>query len=116
MSEYEFNKEENEDFEMLTQRLLLVAITTGLTGITGLIAVIIAFDPYLLVSSLAVIVFAIFFYLPIDNFKRIITTEGSDIKELVRGFFELRAGWNVSIGILSLLAVIAFIKMLINVF
>lgn len=111
---YEFTNEENQDFEILTKRLLAVTIGMALMGLTGLFSLIYDFNWYILLFSLTLIVFGVFFYLPIDNFKRIITTEGSDIKELIRGFYELRTGWNISVAILAFLVIVSFFTMVGN--
>jgi hypothetical protein len=106
---YEFSKEENSDFKKLNLRMLALAVAIGLGGIANLVLYFMDGESWsLLVSGLLYLVMAVTFFLPLDNFKKIIETEGNDIKELMTAFKELDKGWLV-VNIVTALVVIVII-------
>jgi hypothetical protein len=107
--EYEFTENENKNFSKLAFNLRLVAVALVIIGITStILGLIPEFNILLLISGLTYLLMGIVFYLPIDNFLKITTNEGSDIKELIQGLTELNKGWVLVIGILVLNRIVQF--------
>lgn len=91
---YEFNKEEEKVFTDLSKWMLILSIMVILAGIATIVQYFVGDGGwFLLIAGITWILLGISLYFPIDNFKRITTTEGSDIKELMTGFKELDKGW-----------------------
>ncbi len=72
----------------------------------------------LLANGLMYIVLAVTIYLPVDNLKRIVQTEGSDIKELMVAFNELDKGWliaNIAMAISRLVLLLILVEAILSV-
>ena len=118
MSEYEFSKQEEHTIASLGQRMSIVAgliVATGISRIIlGLLAegfsgAVIVF----LIIALVNVAIGIVFYRPTNNFKRIATTEGNDIKELMSAFAKLTSGFNLLNYFLIAVVVLLLIRIII---
>ena len=108
---YEFSKEENKDFKQLIQRMLVMIFLIGLGGIATLVLYFMDSESWaILISGFLYLVLAVTFYLPLDNFKKIIETEGNDIKELMIAFKELDIGWLVANVVTGLVVIVIIIE------
>ncbi len=110
---YEFNEEQNAAFTLLTKRMSWLAIVITLGGVATIIQYIVDEEIELFIAGVLYLIMALSFYFPVDNFKRIVSTEGSDIKELSRAFLELKNGWlvvNIVTAILVIVSVWAAFK------
>ncbi|MHA2251726.1 MAG: hypothetical protein ACXAD7_15285 [Candidatus Kariarchaeaceae archaeon] len=113
MNNYEFSKEEEEVFTDLIKWMLILSVLLVFAG-TATIIQFIEGDTgfYVLISGITWAILGFTLYFPIDNFKRITTTEGSDIKELMVGFKELNKGWfaaNIITGLNRLMLLVLLI-------
>ena len=95
MTGYEFTEVQNSEIMKLAKYMTITSILTIIFGGLAIAFSIISVDIISMVYFAFFIIAGISFYLPIDNFKRIATTEGSDIEELIQGFKELSKFWNV---------------------
>jgi hypothetical protein len=111
MAQYEFTAEQNKVIGHVALRCVVNAVLLALLGLVGLIGAIISLrDATLLLSIVGMLYGVVFitmgvmFFRPADNFRRVTTTEGQDITEIMAGLNELRGGFKlVSILILALL-------------
>ncbi len=118
MSEYEFTEKQNKILSTLSKRLVQIGILFLITGIGRLIfsGGFVQRDGWqiatfvLILIGLVNLIMGITFWRPADNFKRMVTTEGRDIAELMTGLRELNAGFNV----LQYLVILSVILVLIN--
>ena len=120
MSEYEFSQEENVVVGTLAKRvawvgLLMVAwfvilliniVTSAFTASEWAII-----DVVDAVDCILFIIMGITLYRPTDNLKRIVSTEGQDISELMTAFGEINAGLRAVV----ILLVLHFILMLLAI-
>ena len=118
MAEYEFTNEENTTFDSLASALRRFALTfatwagllvlMGLAGFTG------GRSAYgniaMIVVGGATIVLALMFLKPVGNFKRITTTQGQDVSELLGALDEL----NKSFSLLRIFVALFFVAITIN--
>ena len=122
MSEYEFSKQEEQTIASLGQRMSIVAGLIAATGIgriihglvlgggaEGFSGAVIVF----LIIALVNVAIGIVFYRPTNNFKRIATTEGNDIKELMSAFAKLTSGFNLLNYFLIAVVVLLLIRIII---
>lgn len=126
MTEYEFTKEQNKTFRELARWMLILAFVVFLGGVATVIqwfldlsTVLNLTSMLLLANGLMYIVLAVTVYFPVDNLKRIVLTEGSDIKELMVAFSELDKGLliaNIAMGlsrlVILLILIVAILGML----
>ena len=116
MTHYEFSKDEEQKIAALGQRMAIVAIMMGIVGggrlIVGFLqgfgpdgfnGAVIAF----LIIGLLNVGLGITFFRPTDNFKRIATTSGSDIKELMIAFSEMTSGVKLINYLLMAMSILA---------
>lgn len=111
MTQYEFTPEQNKVIGHVALRCVVNAVLLALLGVVGLIGSLIALgDNVALISIVGILYGVVFiamgvmFFRPADNFRRVTTTEGSDITEIMTGLSELRGGFRlVSIMIIALL-------------
>lgn len=90
---YEFSEEQEQKILDFIKWMKFFAITLFIFGlVSGFIAGLTGFDRLTIVIGFVLIVSSVLFYLPADNFTRIVNTEGNDIGELLRGFKELNRG------------------------
>lgn len=95
MTSYEFNEDENSEILKLAKYMKITSFLTIIFGSLAIVFSIISFDLIAILYFGFFIIAGISFYFPTDNFKRIATTEGSDIEELIIGFKELSKFWTV---------------------
>lgn len=113
---YEFNEEEAENMWVLGNKVAIVGLLMIFGGVIGFVNSARGFDD---VDNMRSIVFAFQFvflivigivlFRPSDNFKRVATSEGKDIPELMEGIEELTLGFFISsilIGLIAFLNVI----------
>jgi hypothetical protein len=92
----------------MSDRIIILSIFVLLGGLSTIIATFVDdSSQWYLVSGFLYIVLAIALYLPTDNFKKIVTTEGNDIAELGRAFKELGRGM-IAVNLFTALNVIAY--------
>lgn len=111
MTQYEFTPEQNKVIGHVALRCVVNAVLLALIGVVGLIGALITLgDNVVLISIVGILYGVVFitmgvmFFRPADNFRRVITTEGNDISEVMTGLNELRGGFRlVSIMIIALL-------------
>ena len=122
MSDYEFSKKEEQTIASLGQRM---AIVGGLLVVTGIGRIILGFVRsggegfgggviVFLTAALFNIVLGVVFFRPTDNLKRIATTTGNDIKELMTAFSELASGFDLVNYALILIAVLAIVNIFVS--
>ncbi|MCE7735144.1 MAG: hypothetical protein GPJ54_09725 [Candidatus Heimdallarchaeota archaeon] len=114
MSEYEFTGAEDKKFTEFSFSLFLLSISLGVAGfvivILGLVSPLNITD---IITGLAFIAIAVSLFLPVQNFKNIVSTEGSDMKELMNGFSVLSQGFTFVLGatiFLQLMILIGYIQ------
>ena len=106
---YEFNEKENSDFNQLNQKMMILSVLIALGGIANIILFFVTDGSWaIMTSGILYLTMAVTFFLPLDNFKKIIHTEGNDIKELMVAFKELDKGWLI-VNIVTALVVIVLI-------
>ncbi len=112
--EYEFSKAENKVFASLSTWMIILAIVIIIGGIATIASFALDFISIpmftfalmlTLVSGIMYIIMGLTFYFPTDNFKRIVTTKGKDITELMTAFREVDRGWLI-VNIVTLIVVI----------
>ncbi len=112
MSEYEFSQEDNNIFAGLSRWMTIMAVLIGVGGIATLVQYMAGDRRWtVLVHGIMYLVLAIVFYLPVDNFKKIVSSEGKDITELMTSFKEMDKGWlvaNIISFVLVILAIMSF--------
>ena len=111
--EYEFTGSQDIVFRKVAFNLRLVSIALIIIGVTTiLLALIPTFNFLALLDGLTWLVMGIVFFLPIDSFLMITTSEGKDIKVLMSGLNELDKGWIIVIIVLSINKIVEFINFL----
>lgn len=112
--EYEFSKAENEVFSSLSRWMIILALVIIGGGIATIISFVadFIFSPIFtlaygltIISGIMYCIMGLTFYFPTDNFKRIVTTKGKDITELMTAFREVDRGWLI-VNIVTLIVVI----------
>jgi hypothetical protein len=97
MAEYEFNAEENRLIEHLARKLLHIAILFLVLGVLQLVESFMLADPTGRWISLAVAILVLglgwLFMRPLDNFRRVVSTEGHDMREIVTAIKDLRTAY-----------------------
>jgi len=116
MAEYEFTAEENTHVDQLRRKLQHVAILFLVLGVLQLIESFLLKDPTGRWISMggAILLLALgwLFWRPLDNFRRIISTEGQDIREVVTAIRDLRAAYLGAEIILIILAAGIIVEMM----
>ena len=102
MSQYEFTPEQNSVIRAVALRCVVQAV---LFAILGAITIVIWFatksglSGYMsfvsIFAALLLIAMSIVFYRPADNLRRITTTSGNDITELMTAMKEFNMGFNL---------------------
>ena len=115
MSKYEFNKEDEKVFNSLSKYMTLFVILIGAGGIatiinfaTSVLTPLTVGVILLLVEGIMYCLMAFLFYAPIDNFKKVVKTQGRDIEELIKGLDEFQKGVFI-INIVTLAVLILYI-------
>jgi hypothetical protein len=116
MAEYEFTAEENRVIDQVRRKLQHIAVLFLLLGVLQLIGSFLLTDPagrWISVGS-AILLLALgwLFWRPLDNFRRIISTEGQDIREVVTAIKDLRAAYLAAEIILIVFAAGIIIEMM----
>ncbi|MHA2251725.1 MAG: hypothetical protein ACXAD7_15280 [Candidatus Kariarchaeaceae archaeon] len=99
---YEFSEEDGILIKKVGNKAIIQSV---LLAVGGIIAIIIDFiNPddnksivviWLVVQGLIQVIIGVLFFRPSDNFKRVATTEGKDIHELITGIKELSWGFKM---------------------
>jgi hypothetical protein len=108
MAQYEFTAEENRNVDQVRHKLRHVAILFLVLGALQLI------DSFMLAdttgrwislgSAILLLALGWLFWRPLDNFRRIVTTQGQDIREVLTALKDLRAAYLAAEVILVVLA------------
>lgn len=115
MAEYEFSQQDNEVFESLSRWTTNMSALIGIGGIATLVQFIAGNGGWIvMVQGIMYLVFAITAYLPVDNFKKIISSEGKDITELMTAFTEMDKGWLVTNIVTSLLVILKILQLVLT--
>ena len=97
MAQYEFTAEENRHIDQVRRKLQHIALLFLVLGVLQLIGSFLLTDPtgrwISLGSAILVLALGWLFWRPLDNFRRIITTEGQDIREVITAIKDLRAAY-----------------------
>ncbi|MFV2014276.1 MAG: DUF5362 family protein [Candidatus Heimdallarchaeota archaeon] len=114
MSEYEFNDKENKQFTEFSFSLFILSVSLGAVGfiimILGFVSPLNITD---IITGLAFIAIAVSLFLPVQNFKNIVSTEGNDMNELMNGFTILSRGFTfvlVATIFLQLMILVGYIQ------
>ena len=95
MADYEFTDAENRQINELRQSLLQVSWLFIVLGLLQLVAAFMVADPtarwITLAASILILTLGWLFMRPLDNFRRIITTQGQDIRQVIIAMKDLRA-------------------------
>ena len=119
MSEYEFTVEENKTFDSLAGALSKFAYTFAVYAVGLIVMGLLAFvaerpltmSISMVVTGAITVVLALMFLKPVDNFKRITTTQGQDISELLGAMGNL----NKTFGLLRVGMAVFLVSMIIAV-
>ena len=125
MAEYEFTSEQNETFDKLANSLQRFAIIFGiwgalfvLMGALDFIGATASFGGLIqAIVGIAIVIMAFLFLKPVQNFRRITTTEGQDISELLSALRLLNGSHNllrIVLGLVFLGALIGLIVRLVQ--
>ena len=108
---YEFNDEEAENMWVLGNKVAVVGLLMVFGGIIGFINSTRGFDdedntrPIIFsIQFVFLIVIGVILFRPSDNFKRIATSEGKDIAELMEAIEEFNIGFFISAILIGLIA------------
>lgn len=97
MAEYEFSAEENRHVDQVRRKLQHVAILFLVLGALQLIESFLLSDAtgrwISLGSAFLLLALGWLFWRPLDNFRRIVSTQGHDIREVVTAIKDLRAAY-----------------------
>jgi len=103
MVEYEFGEDENEVILTMVQRMKALSILLLIAGLVTFLPLFLSgFSFGQLLGGILWMLMGIFFFLPLDNFKRIANSKDRDIRELIQGFRELDRGWTFVLVVLLL--------------
>jgi len=102
MTQYEFTSEQNKIIGHVALRCIVNAVLLALLGLVGLVGAIMSFGkavPFLsiigILYGIVFITIGVTFFRPADNFRRVTTTQGNDIAEVMTGLKELRGGFKL---------------------
>jgi hypothetical protein len=97
MTEYEFSAEENRYVDQVRSKLQHVALLFLVLGALQLIESFMLSDStgrwISLASAFLLLALGWLFWRPLDNFRRIVSTQGHDIREVVTAIKDLRAAY-----------------------
>jgi hypothetical protein len=115
MAEYEFSQQDNEIFSGLSRWMTIMSALIGLGGIATVVQFLAGAGGWImLVQGIVYLAMAVTFYLPVDNFKKIVSTEGKDITELMTGFSDMDKGWLVVNIVTAVLVILAILQLIIT--
>jgi hypothetical protein len=121
MAEYEFTDEQNRTFDKLASALQRFAILFGIFGVLmvvlGALNLLSGNGPQAgaaiqALAGVLIMVIAFLFLKPVQNFRRITTTSGQDISELLGAVGHLNTSHNLLrlvLGVMFLVAIIAVV-------
>jgi hypothetical protein len=116
MAQYEFTAEENRHIDQVRRKLQHIALLFLVLGVLQLIGSFLLTDPtgrwISLGSALLLLALGWLFWRPLDNFRRIITTEGQDIREVITAIKDLRAAYFAAEIILIVFAAGIIVEMM----
>ncbi len=102
MSEYEFDKNQEQVIKNVATRCIVQAVLLAIGGIMGVLTelILLANKQFMIAIALMAqaalqIVMGILFFRPADNFRRIAGTQGRDISELMIGLNDLSVGFKI---------------------
>ncbi|MEM7118198.1 MAG: hypothetical protein AAF614_37570 [Chloroflexota bacterium] len=109
MSNYEFNEVENQTVDELRSVLRQIGILFALEAIVQIPFFFLRLD-YLssgraaiwLITILFLLIMSFAYFRPLDNLKRIVMTQGSDIKEMMQALADLRVAFSIAAIVLVL--------------
>ena len=112
MAEYEFTAQQNQSIDHLRQKLVHISIMLVLGGVLLLSVGHIVTDDsrtiwYTVVPAVSFIVLGFVYYRPVDNLKRITTTKGHDILEMMIGMDDLRIAFTTAQVVFVFLIIMA---------
>ncbi|OLS27358.1 MAG: hypothetical protein HeimC2_11950 [Candidatus Heimdallarchaeota archaeon LC_2] len=120
---YEFKDEEAENMWVLGNKVAVVGLLMIFGGIIGFINSTRGFDDVdntrsiiFSIQFVFLIVIGIILFRPSDNFKRIATSEGKDITELMEAIDEFTVGFLISSILIGLIAFLNVILLFDKVF
>ena len=97
MAQYEFTAEENRHIDQLRRKLQHISILFLILGVLQLIESFMLPDPtgrwISLAAAILILGLGWLFMRPVDNFRRVVTTDGQDIREVVTAIKDLRAAY-----------------------
>ena len=97
MAQYEFTAEENRHIDQLRRKLQHISMLFLLLGVLQLVESFMLPDPtgqwISLAAAVLILVLGWLFMRPVDNFRRVVSTEGQDIREVVTAIKDLRAAY-----------------------
>ncbi len=113
MSQYEFTQEQSKVIGNVALRCIANAIAMSLLGLVGLVGSIITWGKISTFISVVGVLYGVLFIIvgvaffrPSDNFRRVTTTEGNDIVEVMTALKELRTGFKVTSILIIVLLVL----------
>ncbi|MBC8332761.1 MAG: hypothetical protein H8E28_12325 [Anaerolineae bacterium] len=115
MSEYEFTPQDDKIFKTLSRNMVILAALILLGGIATIVQFAVD-SPQIttLANGVAYCAMAIAFFLPTDNFRRISSTQGSDITELMTALREMDKGWLVMVIFTAISRLMLLIELIAN--
>ena len=123
MSGYEFNEAQSKIIKGVATRCILQSIFLVVIGLIAVIEAVLMtiqnkLSPTLMIifviQGILFIGMGVAFYPPSANFKRVATTKGSDIKELMEGLRKLNFGFKLLIIIILGSIAIDFLVILVS--
>ena len=123
-SQYEFNDKENQIIGTLAQLLKIVGILFIINGVFAFMDYIMGealsnlmageiTEIHQFVINIIFVIIGITLFRPTDNLKRIVTTQGNDIQELMTALKELNSGFNIIVYLFVILVIMEFIVLFI---
>jgi cytochrome c biogenesis protein CcdA len=107
MTDYEFGDAENLQISELRRNLLQVSWLFIILGVLQLAATLTVADPtarwITLAAGLLLLTLGWLFMRPLDNFRRILSTKGQDIRQVIIAMKDLRAAYLVAEVIFGIL-------------
>ncbi len=110
MSEFEFQPQHDDVMLRFASAMYYMGIALVVTGVLTLLSIFFnEFSFTTIIIGFAWMAMGAGFYFPVDNFRRITTTEGNDIEEMMTGFKELQTAW---ILVASIMGIYLLLKIL----
>jgi hypothetical protein len=115
MEEHEFTEEQNKVFNGLIRNIIFLSILV-IAGSIGSLAQVSgsAYPSLMIAETIAYAIMGITLYLPVNNFRKIVLTEGRDITELMIGFDKIRKTW-ILLNIATAMVLVLRISVLVDI-